>query len=219
MNRLFRLDNPVWTFISKACDLVLLSLLWLLFSLPVITAGPAWAALYHTVHTVVLEDRGHLLPTFWRSFRTNLGQGMALTLACLPAAAFVGVSWLFAGAMGKESFLGVFYRIVALAAAFLLCAGTLYLFPMLSRFYMKNLELLKAAMALAVTRLGFTAILVALAVASALAIYMVPVSSLFLPGLTALAAERLIEPAIRRARKAARKAGTVRDGENKEEIS
>lgn len=207
MNNLFRLDNPVWAFISKLCDLVLLSLLWLLFSLPVITVGPASAALYHSVHTVILEDRGHLFSTFWRSFRTNLGQGVLLTLALLPGAAFVCVSWIFSEAMGRESFLGTFYKIVAVAAAFLLCAGALYLFPMLSRFYMKSLELLKAAMALAVTRLGFTVILTVLVLASTLAMYIIPLSSLFLPGLAALAAERLIEPAFRKAQEAARKAG------------
>ena len=206
MNRLFRLDNPVWVFISKLYDLVILSILWFLFSLPVITIGPASAALYHSVHTVIVQDSGHTLSTFWRSFRTNLVQGILLTLACLPAAAFVAVSWIFSEALGRENFLGIFYKIVSVAAGFLLCAGMLYLFPLLSRFYMKTKDLLKTAVALAVTRLGFTVLLTALTLVCAGTMLIVPAACFLLPGLMAAAAERLIEPAFQKALDAKRKA-------------
>lgn len=206
MNRLFRLDNPMWIFLGKICDLVALSFLWMLFSLPVITVGPASAALYHTVHTAILGDRGRLLPTFWRSFRMNLAQGVVLTLGGLLGAVFVAVCWIFAGAMGQDSFLGVFYRIVSVVAGVLLWSGLLYLFPMLSRFYMKLRDLLKASFALAVTRLGYTLLLAALALAAALLMYVIPITCLILPGLVALAAERLLEPAFRRAQASAQKA-------------
>lgn len=206
MNRLFRLDNPVWIFLGKVCDLVTLSFLWMLFSLPVVTAGPSTAALYHTVHTAVLGDRGRLLPTFWRSFRTNLAQGVILTLGGLLGVVFIAVCWTFAGAMGQDSLLGVFYRIVSVVAGVLLWSGLLYLFPMLSRFYMKLLDLLKASFALAVTRLGYTLLLAALALAAATLMYVIPITCLILPGLVALAAERLLEPAFRKALASSQKA-------------
>lgn len=206
MNRLFRLDNPVWIFISKLYDLVILSILWVLFSLPVLTIGPASAALYYSVHTVIVQDSGHTLGAFWRSFRTNLVQGILLTLACVPVLAFIAVSWMFSEALGGESFLGTFYKIVAVAAGFLLCATALYLFPLLSRFYMKTKDLLKTAVALAVTRLGFTVLLTAITLACAAVLLIVPAACFLLPGLVATAAERLIEPAFQKALDAKRKA-------------
>ena len=39
MNQLFNIDNPVMQFISKIFDLVILNLIFILFSIPVITMG------------------------------------------------------------------------------------------------------------------------------------------------------------------------------------
>ena len=40
-------DSPVIAFLNKATDLILLNFLWILCSLPVITAGAATAAMYY----------------------------------------------------------------------------------------------------------------------------------------------------------------------------
>ena len=44
---LFNYDNPVWRFIGKLGDLVLLNLLWLICCIPVFTAGAATTAVYY----------------------------------------------------------------------------------------------------------------------------------------------------------------------------
>ena len=45
----FRPDNSLWRTVSAVADMMGLSLLWLLCSLPVVTIGPATAALYAAV--------------------------------------------------------------------------------------------------------------------------------------------------------------------------
>ena len=45
MKRLLSIDNPIMRFIIKIFDCMILSVLWLVFSLPVITMGAATAAL------------------------------------------------------------------------------------------------------------------------------------------------------------------------------
>ncbi len=50
MRRLFDLNSPLMSFLVKAFDCVCLSVLWVLFSLPVVTLGVASAALYTVVH-------------------------------------------------------------------------------------------------------------------------------------------------------------------------
>ena len=51
MGRLFAMDGKVFGFLSRTADLVLLNLLWILFSLPVVTLGASTTAIY----TVVLK--------------------------------------------------------------------------------------------------------------------------------------------------------------------
>ena len=46
---IFNPENDFWRLIEKLVDLFLLSVFWLVCSLPVFTLGPATAALYRTV--------------------------------------------------------------------------------------------------------------------------------------------------------------------------
>ncbi len=62
MNHFFHVNGPVFTFLSKFCDVLIISILWTLFCLPVVTVGPACAALYHTVHKSLLKSDGYILP-------------------------------------------------------------------------------------------------------------------------------------------------------------
>lgn len=84
MNTIFNVNGPVFTFLSKVCDVLIVSILWTLFCLPVVTAAPACAALYHTVHKSLLKSEGYIVSTFWKSFRSSLKQGILyLFSACL----------------------------------------------------------------------------------------------------------------------------------------
>ena len=193
------IDNPVWVFLTKCVDLFILCLLWILFSLPVVTVGASTAALYHGVHKTILNSEGYPSATFWRSFRTNWKQGILLTLLCLLPAAFCWTSWQFADRLGEGHPVGFVYRVAAVLAAVLTFSTLLYLFPLLSRFYMGTRELIRTAFALAVIRAGFTLLLDLVIAVCILGIYLIPASIFILPGLGAMAAERLVEPAIQKA--------------------
>lgn len=198
MNQLFNPDNIVWTFLSKCVDLVILSLLWLLFSLPIITAGASTAALYHSVHRSVFSDSGYAAATFWRSFRENAKQGILLTLLCALPFAFCFAAWLFADSLGEGSILGLVYHAASVLTGVLAFSTAATLFPLLSRFYMKTPDLIKTAFALAVTRAGFTLILDFILILCLFTVYMIHAGIFVLPGVAALAAERLLEPGFRK---------------------
>ena len=46
---IFNPDNDIWRFTAKLVDLFLLSVFWLVCSIPLFTIGPATSALYNTV--------------------------------------------------------------------------------------------------------------------------------------------------------------------------
>lgn len=74
MGKLFSYDSPIFQMINKIVDCVLLSFLWLLFTIPVITSGAATTALYYTVNKVVRHDRSHIWREFWGAFKSNFKQ-------------------------------------------------------------------------------------------------------------------------------------------------
>lgn len=89
MKKLFDMESPLMGFLVKAFDCVCLSVLWILFSLPVITMGASSAALYTTVRRCLELDEGHLLKTFWNAFRGNFKQATLCWLVVLALLALL----------------------------------------------------------------------------------------------------------------------------------
>lgn len=199
MNQLFSLDGSLFRFLSKFCDMLILSILWLIFSFPLITIGASSSALYHTTQKVIFKNEGYVLSTFWGSFRTNLKQGILLTVLCFPIGLFSIVSFLFANQLPKGNLLAYIYFAIGLLAGLMFFILTTYAFPILSRFYMKTLDIIKASIALSVTRFGFTLILITILIICSLTFYLIPASGFILPACYSLAAGSLLEPGFKKA--------------------
>lgn len=80
----FNYDNDVWRFVGRLADMMVLNLLWILFSLPIVTLGASTTALYYcTIKIVHEEDRGNFR-MFMHSFKQNLKEGIILWMILLP---------------------------------------------------------------------------------------------------------------------------------------
>ena len=55
MNDFFDLDAPLFRFLTRVADMVILSLLWLIGSLPLFTLGISSTALYYAVNKSLIE--------------------------------------------------------------------------------------------------------------------------------------------------------------------
>lgn len=86
MKRLLDIDNPVMRFIIKLFDCMILSVLWLAFSLPIITMGASSTALYSAVYHHIRRDEKYLWSSFWTAFKENFKRS---TLAWLPMLAMI----------------------------------------------------------------------------------------------------------------------------------
>ena len=68
--------SPLFQKISRLADYFLISLMWMVLSLPVITLVPATMAMYHTTIKVMRYRSGDsTLRCFWEAFRQNFKQG------------------------------------------------------------------------------------------------------------------------------------------------
>lgn len=96
----FSINSKFYSIMSKIADCMILSLLWLLFSLPLITAGTASTALYYCVIKVVRKGEGSACKNFWHAFRDNLKQTVLITLlfvgvcaGCAAAGSWIASVW------------------------------------------------------------------------------------------------------------------------------
>ena len=134
MRRLLDINNPVIRFLTAAFDLMALSVLWVVFSLPIFTMGAASAALYSAVYHHVRKGEDYLWNSFWTAFRENFKRSTLAWLVALAILAFLGGDALLLRSLilGGYSF-GWFYGIT-LALLVLALTWTVYLAAYAARF-------------------------------------------------------------------------------------
>ena len=82
MGNIFGINSPLTKFMSKLVDLVVLNILWLVFSIPIVTIGASTAALYRSCDKLRKDD-GKLLQNFWQAFRSSFRSATLFCIAML----------------------------------------------------------------------------------------------------------------------------------------
>ena len=121
MNKLFGMDSPLMGALMKIGDLLCLSVLWLVFSLPIVTIGASSSALYAAVYHCLRRSKPGLWKHFWNAFRENFKRSTlawlielaVLALLALDAAVFRSIR-ISGGAMGKLYWAALLLEAVAL---------------------------------------------------------------------------------------------------------
>ena len=83
MGSLFNLDNPIWRFMGKLVDVFILTLLWAVCCIPIITIGPASTAVYYVTLKLVRDEESYTVRSFFKSFKENFKQGLGIWLIAL----------------------------------------------------------------------------------------------------------------------------------------
>lgn len=89
MHSLFDVDSPLMSGLGKIFDCIVLSICWVIGSLPVLTMGTSCGALYRTVYRCIRKDEGHALQMFWTTWVKNLKTGIITWLPVLGLFAFL----------------------------------------------------------------------------------------------------------------------------------
>ena len=133
---IFNYDNPVWRFIGKFFDVLILNVLWTVVSIPIFTAGAAATAVYYVLLKLVRDEEGSTVKSFFKSFKENFKQATVIWLILLAAGAVLAFDLYFFLSLKT---LGPALRAFFVAA--LLCLGavylcvSLYVFPLQAKFY------------------------------------------------------------------------------------
>lgn len=194
MEEFFNPEKGIWVWLSTLVDLCGLSILWIFLCLPVVTAGPATAALYYTVVKCVRGRESGAFGYYFRSLRENFIAGLLAELIVLPAAAALLSGHLVMRWYGTQTGGAAYILYVAHYFALILPAGVLcWLFPLLGRFRLSVRALFRTAFQLTLAHLPSTVIVVLLAAETAALCLKHWWPVLFLPSLTSLLASLFLE--------------------------
>ena len=196
---IFNPQNRFWQTLDHFADLLILSLLWLVCSLPLVTAGAACAALYDAVARCVRGAEPLPWKRFWQTFRRELPCAAAVTVA------WGALLWLLAWALrligaaaAAGSAAAPLVLVFCLVLMVLPVGAACWMFPLLSRFTFRPVGLMLTALRLAVGCLPRTVGLVAVLVASAALVWVLLFPVVILPGVAAWLFAALLEPVFRR---------------------
>lgn len=191
----FHFDGKISSAINKFGNFIFLSLLWLVGCLPIITIGSSTAALYYTTVKVLRKDNGYISKEFFRGFKHNLKDGTIFTVIYLAIAVvlYLDVGYVMrdvTGGNGSNSLFLVVYNFIIL----LMLSIAMYIFPILSRFKMRRLDILKLSFYIAFRHFLVTICLFVLQLGTAILIWLIPIPCiLFMPAAVCYIDSLLIE--------------------------
>lgn len=181
MGKLFNYDNIVFTIINKIVDCLFLSILWILFSIPLVTIGASSTALYYTANKVIIHSNSYVWKEFVRAFKSNFKQATIIWLLTAAVDYLLITDCNLMYSLYKEGKfpVAIFGLFVAFGIAFAM--WTFYMLPYISRFQIGLKQLMKNCLYLCVRHLFTSVILVSLFAGGVLLFVAYPVSGLILP--------------------------------------
>lgn len=183
------LEGRLYLALQRFSGAVLLSTTWVVASLPVITVGPATAAMFGVVRRWELGDDPAVFGTFIRYFRENLQHGLLTGLVGIAVTALLLADLVIAGAL-VEPF-GSALAVSAAIGGVVVLAAAVYAFPLMVTYTMPWARLIRVSVMFAVGRPATTLTCLAVIVAAAAVTYVFPLAPLLAASLVAIAVHRL----------------------------
>lgn len=181
MSSFFNYDNMFFRAFDKIINIFYISVLWIVFSIPIFTIGASTTAMYYTVNKVLSHGRSYVFKEFWGAFRANFKQSTVIWLILLAVAAVMGfdayIMQQFDDAGNKLGRLYIFFEVMIGFEVI----WALYIFPSIARFENTNRAIMKNAALMAVAHLPRTLLMAVILVAFLLLDWILPFLIIFIP--------------------------------------
>lgn len=174
-------DTKFARFMNKVGDIILLSILWIVCCVPLVTIGASTTAAYYAAAKVIRHSTGYEWKEFFKSFRLNFKSTIGMNLVFVVCAAFLAFNFIVMGGADEELFF--YLKMVYLVIAVLLLGVYAYAYPILSRFSLGSGRIMLMSMQLFFRHFPTTMALVGLFLLTVFGMYMLPWAFFILPGL------------------------------------
>ena len=168
-------------------DVVIISLFFVLFCLPVVTIGVSISALYYTVYRKYTKKSDDISKDFFRAFRSNLKNGIIIHIIYSLYSAIVGFNIYFALFGFRGVRLPEWYTLISFIPLLPLIFSVPFLYPLVARFSNSVKETIKNSFTLCMINFPkslliwlIAAIASAICVAFPPAVLLIPTGAMYL---------------------------------------
>ncbi|MGL4799250.1 MAG: YesL family protein [Cellulosilyticaceae bacterium] len=177
--KIFDLDGPVYKAGVEVSDALILTIIWFIGCLPIITIGTSTSALFYIYGKKSRDEDAYIWRDFWKSYRQNFVQSIPITL-------ILGVMWASTVAYrilieGYEGGAPVVLSGLALLMTVEVTILTIYVLAVLSRFHMKVMNMFLTAFVLAHRHIVSTALIIVVVVLLQFASMVIPFTVMIMP--------------------------------------
>jgi len=200
MGNFFSSDSRLMKVLSKIFDIGYLSIVFIISCIPIITMGAAFTALYYTTVKVIRKERGYVFKEYMRSFKLNFFPATKMWIVEL----IIIVVMLFniTSVMEGEDNVSGFMLGAYIVLSVLVYAVSCYMYPVLSRFVMKNTQIVRMSLYLVGKYIYFTIPLIIISAAAIVSVFLLipylPIVPIIVPGLASLLYSYIMEIILRK---------------------
>ncbi|MCR5546679.1 MAG: DUF624 domain-containing protein [Lachnospiraceae bacterium] len=153
---LFDINGPLMEAMRKLADIILYNLLFVIFSLPVVTAGASFAALCEGMQQLAEKEliENGVVKTFLSAFKRFFKEGTKLWFVVLAVVAVVVVAFQTMGYM--PSSLASFYLITVYVIIGVCSFGLQFAFPLLVRKELTFTDAIKTSFLMGIAQFPYT---------------------------------------------------------------
>lgn len=170
MEKFFNSDNAVMRTLSKIFDIGVLTFIYIIFCIPVVTIGAATTSLYYVSAKVLRHNRSYVWHEFWHGFKTNFLQSTIVWVITLIISILLIFNMQIVSATsqtGKGGYLvGAYWAIL-----FIMLCISCYIYPFISRFGTKLSQILRLSLYCAFRHFLHTIVMIAILAALVVVVF------------------------------------------------
>ncbi len=155
--KLFDINGPLYQFLSTFMNVLKVNVLLIIFSLPIITIGPAITAAFSVCLKMTDDTEGYVGRRFVKTFKDNLKQGIPMGLLFLFCCYVVYLDFEINRVLPEGSWALIIFGILA---CFVFGMSFIYAFPLLARYENTIMNTLRNSANIARRYFGKTILLV-----------------------------------------------------------
>lgn len=186
MGGIFSYDSALIQFLNKLATCIYLNLLWILFSIPIVTIGASTSALYYVSLKLAKDEDGSTFSSFFFAFRNNFKKATIIWIIYLIFGIILFVDSKILQLLQISALAHLLLQAAFIFVSLILLITGIYIFPLLAKFENNIPTYFKNAFILGIRFLISTILLLITHGVGAFFVYAFPPFLFFFAGLIAL---------------------------------
>lgn len=165
MSRFFNMESPIFVFLSRMADLMILNVVFLITCIPIVTIGAAWSSLYYVTLKMIRNEESYIVRSYFKSFKQNFKQSTLMWIIVLILGFLLYMDLRIMTVMESSAGSNVIrigIYMLGLVGIFVLQ----YLFPLVAKFFNSTKNMFRNAFLMAIRHLPQTVVMAVISTGS-----------------------------------------------------